>query len=203
LSVQMKPRWLTSTVVGIGAASLFSDLSHETVTSILPALLASMGVAAGALVTIEGVADGVSSIAKLYGGWLTDRLRGRKSLCAGGYASMALATAVIASAATWPIVMIGRALAWFSRGIRTPPRKTLLADAVTPETYGRAFGFERMMDTTGAVVAALAAMVLLRWGVAQRQVLWLSLIPAMAAAAAIIFLVRGSRSHVPRRRAFI
>jgi MFS family permease len=199
----MKSRWLTSTVLGIGAASLFSDLSHETVTSLLPALLASMGVAAGALGTIEGVADGVSSVAKLYGGWLTDRIRRRKPLCAGGYAAMALATGVIASATAWPIVMIGRALAWFSRGIRTPPRKTLLADAVTPETYGRAFGFERMMDTTGAVAAPLAAMALLRWGVPQRQVLWLSLIPAIAAAAAIIFLVRESTTHVPRQRPFI
>src|SRR5437870_6436593 len=98
----MKPRWLTSTVVGIGAASLFSDLSHEVVTSILPALLASMGVAAGALGTIEGVADGLSSIAKLYGGWLTDRIQRRKPLCAAGYAAMAFATGVIASAAVWP-----------------------------------------------------------------------------------------------------
>src|SRR6266478_4731244 len=81
-------RWLTSTVFGIGVASLFSDLSHETVTSILPALLASMGVAAGALGTIEGVADGLSSVAKLYGGWWTDRLRHRKPLCAVGYGAM-------------------------------------------------------------------------------------------------------------------
>src|SRR5439155_4830686 len=137
------------------AASLFSDLSHETVTSLLPALFASMGVGAGAIGTIEGVADGVSSIAKLYGGWLTDRIRRRKALCAAGYASMAAATGIIAAATSWPIVMIGRAAAWFSPGIRTPPRKTLLADAVTPQTYGRAFGFERMMDTTGAVLAPL------------------------------------------------
>lgn len=64
---------MTSTVFGIGMASLFSDLSHEAVTAVLPALLASMGVAAGVLGTIEGVADGLSSAAKLYGGWWTDR----------------------------------------------------------------------------------------------------------------------------------
>lgn len=195
-----KHHWLTSTVFGIGAASLFSDLSHETVTSMLPALLTSMGVAAGALGTIEGVADGFSSIAKLYGGWLTDRLSRRKPLCAGGYASMALATGVIASAAAWPVVLIGRSLAWISRGVRTPPRKTLLADAVTPETYGRAFGFERAMDTTGAIIAPLAAMALLRLGMTQRTLLWLSVIPAGLAVAAIIFLVRESSAHTPTRR---
>src|SRR6185369_14755599 len=94
----MNRRWLNSTVFGIGLASLFSDLSHETVTSILPALLASMGAAAGALGTIEGVADGASSIAKLYGGWLTDRFQRKKALCAAGYGTMALATGVIATA---------------------------------------------------------------------------------------------------------
>src|SRR5262249_17795210 len=93
--------WLTSSVVGIGLASLFSDLSYEAVPSIWPALLVTMGAAAGALGTIEGVADAASSVAKLYGGWLTDRVRRRKPLCAAGYASMALATGVIASAVSW------------------------------------------------------------------------------------------------------
>jgi hypothetical protein len=110
-------RWLTSTVFGIGMASLFSDLSHEAVTAVLPALLASMGVAAGVLGTIEGVADGLSSAAKLYGGWWTDRLQRRKLLCAFGYGMMAIATAVIAAATVWPL---GRGLAWIARGIRTP-----------------------------------------------------------------------------------
>ncbi|NUQ47300.1 MAG: MFS transporter, partial [Phycisphaerae bacterium] len=63
-------RWLNRTVLGIGLASLFSDLSHETVTVLLPAFLASLGAAAAALGTVEGVADGLSSAAKLYGGWL-------------------------------------------------------------------------------------------------------------------------------------
>jgi hypothetical protein len=68
-------RWMNSTVFGIEKAPRFSDLSHETVTSVLPAPLASMGVAARALGTIESVADDLSSVAKLYGadgrtGWL-------------------------------------------------------------------------------------------------------------------------------------
>src|SRR6266446_10266332 len=164
-------RWLTLTVFGIGMASLFSDLSHEAVTAVLAGLLGSMGVAAGALGTIEGVADGLSSVAKLYGGWWTDRLQRRKPLCAFGYGTMAIATGVIAAATTWPVVLLGRGLAWISRGIRTPARKALLAEAVTPQTYGRAFGFERTMDTLGAVVAPIVALALLRIGVTHRQVL--------------------------------
>jgi sugar phosphate permease len=195
-------RWLSQTVLGIGLASLLSDLSHETVTSILPALLASMGLAAGALGTIEGVADGLSSLAKLYGGWWTDRLEHRKRLCAGGYAAMAAATGIIASATAWPVLLLGRAGAWISRGLRTPARKALLADAVAAENYGRAFGFERMMDTLGAILAPLAAMALLRLGITGRTVLWLALIPAAAATFAILLLVREG-VHKPNPHPFM
>lgn len=196
-------RWLTSTVFGIGMASLFSDLSHETVTSVLPALLVSTGIAAAALGTIEGVADGLSSAAKLYGGWWSDRLHRRKPLCAFGYGAMAAATALIALATVWPVVLLGRSLAWMSRGIRTPARKALLAEAVTPETYGHAFGFERTMDTLGAVVAPLAALALLGVGFSPRTVLWISVVPALLAAVAIMVLVRETQDRTPSPKPLI
>lgn len=189
--------WFNSTVLGIGMASLFSDLSHEAVTSVMPTLLASMGAAAGALGTIEAVSDGLSSIAKLYGGWWTDRLHRRKPLCASGYGAMAAATAVIASAMHWPGILAGRSFAWCARGLRTPARKALLAEAVTVETYGRAFGFERTMDTLGAVLAPLAVMGLLRIGLTERRILWLAVLPAFAAAAAIILLVHETKHRTP------
>lgn len=189
--------------MGIGLASLFSDLSHETVTSVLPAFLASMGVAAAALGTIEGVADGLSSAAKLLGGWWTDRLHHRKPLCAIGYGAMAAATGLIAGALTWPVVLMGRGLAWIARGIRTPARKALLAEAVTAQTYGRAFGFERAMDTLGAVIAPLTALALLSVGLTHRQVLWITVIPALLAVAAILVLVRETADRTPSPHPFL
>lgn len=196
-------RWLTSTVFGIGLASLFSDLSHEAVTAVFPALLASMGVAAGVLGTIEGVADGLSSAAKLYGGWLADRLHRRKPLCAVGYGAMAIATGIIAAATTWPVILLGRGMAWIARGIRTPARKALLAEAVTPKTYGRAFGFERTMDTLGAIIAPLVVLALLGIGIKQRTVLWFAVIPALLSVAAIAFLVRETAERTPSPRPFL
>jgi MFS family permease len=186
-------------VLGIGVASLASDLSHETVTSLLPGLLATLGVAAAALGTIEGVADGLSSVAKLYGGWWTDRLRRRKPLCAAGYGVMAAATVVIATAGHWVAVLGGRTLAWVARGLRTPPRKALLAEAVTPDCYGRAFGFERTMDTLGAVLAPAATLALLQAGVAARELMLWATVPALLAVAAIAGLVRETPAREPRR----
>src|SRR5579872_2757290 len=73
-------RWLNSTVLGIGLASLFSDVGHEMATAAMPALLATLGASSALLGVIEGVADGLSSFAKLLSGLYSDRLRRRKPL---------------------------------------------------------------------------------------------------------------------------
>lgn len=200
----LKPQtsWMTRTVFGIGMASLFSDMSHETVTSILPAFLASLGASAGALGTIEGFADGLSSLAKLYGGWLADRLQRRKPLCAGGYGFMTCSPIIIAAASHWFVVLGGRVMAWVSRGLRTPARKALLAEAVTPETYGRAFGFERAMDTFGAIIAPLLVLFFLNVGLSHRKLLLLSSIPALIAVLAILIWVEETADRVPLRSPF-
>src|SRR6202795_4708457 len=90
--------WLNRTVLGVGLTSLFSDWSHEIATSILPAFLASIGAGPAWLGAIEGIADGLSSFAKLSSGHYTDRLKKRKPLAVFGYAFTALATATFAFA---------------------------------------------------------------------------------------------------------
>jgi MFS family permease len=186
-----KFRWLNGTVLGIGLASLLSDWSHEIATTVLPAFLASMGAAAAWLGVIEGVADGLSSFAKMASGFYTDKFQRRKPIAVVGYLVTALGTASFGLAtAAWHI-LISRSLAWLGRGVRTPVRKALLAAAVTKDTYGRAFGFERMMDTVGAIVGPATAFVLLAvLKLNYRHVFLLTLIPGVCAAGVIAFLVR-------------
>jgi len=184
-------RWLNRTVLGIGLASLLSDWSHEIATTILPAFLASMGAAAAWLGVIEGVADGLSSFAKMASGFYTDKLQRRKPIAVAGYLVTALSTASFGLATAAWHVLVSRSCAWLGRGVRTPVRKALLAAAVTKETYGRAFGFERMMDTIGAIVGPATAFVLL--AALQhnyRHVFLLTLIPGVCAAGVIAFFVR-------------
>ena len=184
-------RWLNRTVLGIGLASLFSDWSHEIATTVLPAFLASMGAAAAWLGVIEGVADGLSSFAKMASGYYTDKLQRRKPIAVVGYLVTALGTASFGLATAAWHVLVSRSCAWLGRGVRTPVRKALLAAAVTKETYGRAFGFERMMDTIGAIVGPATAFVLLAaLHHNYRHVFLLTLIPGVCAAGAIAFLVR-------------
>ncbi|HVV71355.1 MAG TPA: MFS transporter, partial [Verrucomicrobiae bacterium] len=180
-------------------ASLFSDWAHETATTVLPAFLASMGVAAAWLGLIEGVADGISSFAKMASGFYTDRLQHRKPVAVVGYVVTALGTASFGLASSAWHVLIARALAWLGRGVRTPIRKALLAGGVTKETYGRAFGFERMMDTVGAIVGPATAFLLLRWWHHSYPALFAAtLIPGLIAAGLIAFLVKEqARKPVP------
>jgi MFS family permease len=193
-------RWLSRGVLGIGLASLFSDWGHEAATAILPAFLASLGAPVVALGVIEGVSDGLSSFAKLAGGWIADRTSWRKPTGIVGYCATGLSTWAYAFAQSWPFVLLLRALGWIGRGSRGPSRDALLADGVLPEQQGRAFGFERTMDTLGAVAGPLSATLLLGV-VGTRGVLRLTLIPGLAAAVAFAALApRGKQDeehHAP------
>src|ERR1700684_2621524 len=180
-------RWLTRGVMGIGPASLFSGWGHEAATAILPAFLASLGAPAFALGVIEGVSDGFSSFAKLAGGWIADRPKWRKPTGILGYLATVLSPFAYAFAQSWPAVLLMRALGWMGRGSRGPSRDTLLSDAVAPEQQGRAFGFERAMDTLGAVLGPLCAPALIGM-LGARGVLKWTLVPGLAAAVAFAFL---------------
>src|SRR5512136_2175178 len=193
-------RWLNRTVLGVGLASLFSDWSHEIATAILPAFLAAMGAQATMwLGVIEGVSDGLSSFAKMASGYYTDRLARRKPIAVAGYVVTAVATASFGLASAAWHVLLARSMAWLGRGVRTPVRKALLAGAVTKATYGRAFGFERMMDTLGAIVGPASAFVLLQAVNHHYPTLFaLTLIPGLLAAALIALMVKErDRKPVP------
>ena len=194
-----RARWLNRTVLGIGLASLFSDWSHEIATTVMPAFLATMGVAAFWVGLIEGVSDGLSSFAKMASGYYTDKLQRRKPVAVIGYLVTALGTASFGLATAAWHVLASRACAWLGRGLRTPVRKALLAGAVTKETYGRAFGFERMMDTLGAIVGPASAFFLLQAVNHHYPTLFaLTLIPGLLAAGLIAFAVKEKeRKPVP------
>lgn len=198
-AVRKNKGWLNSTVLGIGLASLFSDWSHEIATAAMPAFLATLGVVAFWLGLIEGVSDGLSSFAKMASGYYTDGLRRRKPIAVAGYLVTALGTACFGLATNAWHVLFARAGAWLGRGVRTPVRKALLAASVAPSVYGRAFGLERAMDTIGAIVGPLSALLILQATQQNYRVLFAwTLLPGLLAAAVIAFLVKEQeRAPVP------
>jgi len=192
-------RWLNATVLGIGLASLCSDVGHEMATTAMPAFLATLGAGSALLGLIEGLADGSSSFAKLLSGLYSDRLRRRKPLAVVGYFVTASGMASFAFAGQWWHVLLGRMGGWIGRGARTPVRNVLLTEATTPEAYGRAFGFERALDSVGAIIGPLLSIVLVaRFGL--RTMFLFTLVPGICAALLVALLVQ-ERPHPPRRDA--
>jgi MFS family permease len=190
--------WLNRTTLGISLASLLSDVSHELATAVLPAFLMSLGAGPAALGWIEGSADGLSAVAKLWGGVTADRVRRRKPLASIGYLVTGLGTAAIGLCANAWQVMLCRVVAWIGRGSRSPARDVLMAEGAPPEAHGRAFGMERAGDATGAVLGPLLAMALLAQGVEARHLMLASLLPGLLAFLAIAVLVVEA-PHAPRQ----
>lgn len=201
-----KPRgWMNRTVAGAGITSALGDFCYETTTVILPGFLAVLGIPAAALGLIEGIADAVASFTKMVSGYIADKLGHRKLLVLVGYGLTPLGQALIALAVGWPLILLGRMVSWFGKGLRGPLRDAIVIQAVRPETRGRAFGFHRAADTIGAVLGPLLGVALL--GLAQewhwtddagpfRFVLWLSLIPGLLAVLAFFTLVQDPQ-HSP------
>jgi len=186
--------WLTPGVAGVGAASFFSDAGHEIATSLLPTFLTStLHAGPAALGAIEGTSDALIGLSKLAGGPLSNDPARRARLASGGYLGTAVATAGIAlTTAVWQVAAL-RALAWISRGLRSPARDTLLVSLVPREAYGRATGVERAGDNAGAVLGPLLAAGLVTV-VGIRYTIGLAIIPGLFAAVAITLAAREARS---------
>ncbi|MGH9486939.1 MAG: MFS transporter [Terriglobales bacterium] len=195
--------WLNRDVAGMTVTSFLSDAGHEMVTAMLPGFFRSLGLSAAALGWIEGAADAGSSFVKLGAGWISDRVGRRKPIVAAGYFITATALALLAAAVSWPLILLGRVVAWMGRGARSPLRRAMLSEAVTPATRGRAFGLHRAGDTLGAVVGPLAGAWLLSRlprptpAAPYHTIFLLALVPGLGAVVAFVWLVR-ERRHPAR-----
>jgi MFS family permease len=183
----------------MGLTSLLADASHEMATSVLPGFLVALAAPPYALGVIEGFADALASFVKLGAGWWGDRIGHRKGIATAGYVLTGTMKAVFAFAVGWPLIFLGRALAWFGRGIRGPLRNAMLAESVSDRDRGKAFGFERAGDTVGAIIGPLLGAAVLHFLQPRagpdptspyRVVFLLTLIPGLGSALAFAWLVR-------------
>jgi len=184
---------LPRTIVVISLVSLFNDFASEMVTPLIPLLLATV-LAAGpvALGIIEGAADAVSNLLKLWAGRHSDLYgRRRKPYVVAGYLLSNIVRPLIGVSGGWLTVLTIRVTDRVGKGLRTAPRDALIADAVHDGQAGRAYGFHRGMDHAGAVLGALAAAAIVYWGTAQLDVvIAISAIPGLLAVGLIAFGVK-------------
>ncbi|HUI85560.1 MAG TPA: MFS transporter [Nitrososphaerales archaeon] len=188
--------WLNRNVVGISLTSLFSDMSHEMATAVLPFLIIfDLGGSAAIVGLVEGLSDGASSAVKSYSGYLSDRIGQRTPIMYLGYAITGALIPAIGFATSWLEVLALRVGGWMGRGSRGPPRDALLTESVPSGAVGKAFGFQRAMDTTGAVLGSGIALLLLLLipHVAYSTVFFVSFAPGVASVIVVVVLVREVR----------
>jgi MFS family permease len=173
--------------------SLFSDAGHELTTAILPLFLATFSGGAAALGIVEGFSDAGSSVLKLWMSFYSDRVGKRKPILAIGYFVTAMMGLLGLVTALWQIVII-RMAAWMGRGARGPVRDALLSESVPAQAHGRAFGFETMMDTLGAVIGPAMALSLVGV-IALRHIFLIAFIPGAITVLIVLFVLK----DIPRK----
>jgi MFS family permease len=189
-------------VIVLGIVSLFTDAASEMIYPLVPVYIAALGSGAILLGVIEGVAETTASMLKLVSGIISDKIGKRKLLVLIGYSVSSLVrplTGIVTSA--WQIILI-RMSDRVGKGIRTAPRDALIASAVDESIRGRSYGFHRAMDSTGAVIGPLLAIVtllilFLGFGlkdslVALRWTFILAIIPGMLAIITLVLFVKES-----------
>jgi MFS family permease len=195
---------LPRTVIALGVVSLLTDASSEMIYPLLPLFLSSaLGAGPLAIGAIEGAAESVASLLKLFSGWWSDRLPRRKPLVIAGYGLASVVRPLIGLTQSVGQVLAIRLIDRAGKGIRGAPRDALIADAVDPSQRGRAFGFHRAADHAGAVAGSIdRGRRYSGWGgLSLRTVFLLAAVPAAAAMIALIFGVRESKRPVEAGKA--
>jgi len=206
-SLWVRYRKLPRNVFAIGLVSLLNDASSEIIYPLLPVFLSvTLAASPAAIGLIEGTAESVSSLLKLFAGYYSDRLGKRKAIVVAGYSLANVVRPLLAFTTSWYQVLAIRLTDRVGKGIRTAPRDAMIADSVAVEQRGIAFGFHRAMDHTGAVIGPLVGYLLVFLIAANRNAptahdftrifLWAS-VPALAAVAVAAFFMRESQSQAP------
>lgn len=193
------PAWLTRNLVIVSLTSLLTDVSTEMVYPILPLFLVGvLSAPKGAVGLIEGSAECVTSVLRVFAGAWSDRLARRLPITIAGYSCSALGRVILAAANAWPLVLVARLVDRLGKGVRGAPRDALIADTVSKEARGRAFGLHRAADNFGAVLGVLVAYAAIRGGHELREVVRWSVAPAFLGVA-VMFLAREPHARSPAR----
>jgi MFS family permease len=181
--------------------SLLNDSASEMIYPLLPVFLTTvLGATPVTVGVIEGAADGLASILKYFAGSISDKLPRRKPLVVIGYGLAAASRALIAVAGRWPAVLTARLIDRTGKGIRSAPRDAIIAEVTPPEQRGHAFGFQRALDHTGAVVGPLLALLFLNViHIRMRTLFMIAVVPGAIGVAMLLFFLH-EEPHAPKTR---
>lgn len=201
-----RSRGLPPTVLALSVVSFLNDTSSDIIYPLLPTFLfLTLGATPFAIGLIEGFAESIASVLKLFSGYLSDKFGNRKLPVFLGYSLAAVTRPFLAFVTSWPQVLIVRMTDRVGKGIRGAPRDALIASSVEPERRGFAFGFNRAADHLGAVVGPVIAFILLTYLAVDpenptareyQNVFLFASIPVVIGLFIIVFFVREEKKKV-------
>jgi len=188
---------ISKNVFVLGLVSFFNDVASEMIYPLVPIFLTSVLGAPVAIVgLIEGMAESTASVLTVVSGWLSDKWRKRKIFVVAGYSFSAISKILLSLAHSWPFVLLARFVDRFGKGTRTSARDALIAESSENSVRGRAFGFHRGLDTLGAVVGPLIALLAIHFLDNNfRLIFFLAFIPAFIGILLLLFFVKEKKKE--------
>jgi MFS family permease len=200
--------WITGNVLLLGLVSFFADVSSEMMTPVLPFFIAALGGSTVVIGFVGGVGDAIANTVKVLSGYLADKTGKRRRLIGIGYGIPFFAKLGIGLSNAWEQVMVLKPTERLGKGIRGAPRDSLLADSISFELRGKAFGFHRMMDTAGAILGSFLALsiVLFLFDIVKdeisilKTIIIISAFISLLAVIPILFLNEPKRATPPKKK---
>ena len=195
---------LDRNIIYLGLVSLFADISSEMVYPLIPLYLtAAFGATPLMVGVVEGIAESLASLLKVFSGHVTDRFDRKKPLAFLGYATGLFYKAALLFAGSWGGILLARVIDRFGKGVRTAPRDVMVAQSAREGQVGRAFGVHKALDMAGSAIGILTAYFLLKGlgdsSAGYRAVFALSAFP-VALALCMFYFIKEKRTMAPPRR---
>ncbi len=194
-------KFVISNIIILGLVSFFTDISTEMVYPILPLYLTSVLGASPAIIgTIEGIAESLAAILKLFSGMIADKYNNKKQLAFIGYFASFFNKIIILFSTTWAGILLARIVDRFGKGIRTAPRDALVAESAEAGKLGKAYGLHKTFDMLGSSIGILLAFFLLATGSnGFRNIFIISMIPALMGPLCVFF-VKDEKVKTPPKK---
>src|ERR1700678_1635186 len=181
-------------IYAFGLTSFLNDTASELAYWVLPAFLASLGAGPAQLGLIEGLAESVASFAKLFSGYLADHVPRRKPVVVAGYFVANAVKPLLAIVTAWWHILLIRFTDRLAKGVRGAPRDVMVAESVPKNRLGSAYGLIQSMDSAGAIIGPLVALLLLRhFGI--RSVFWAAAVPGALCVLVALLGIRETGRH--------
>ena len=195
-------RHIPSGIWVLGFVSLMMDISSEMIHSLLPLFMVTiLGTSTIAVGLVEGLAESLALVVKVFSGTLSDYLGKRKGLAVFGYALGAFTKPLFAVASGIDLILTARLLDRVGKGVRGAPRDALVADIAPTQLRGAAFGLRQSLDTVGAFLGPLLAVgLMVLWASDFRAVFWVAVLPGLMAVALLLFGIQEPAHRQSDRR---